>query len=187
MKRELSIFSLTATALLYLFISCGSGGNETVKTERDLINRIDSIEQFLFEKTNGLHEASMRRLKDTYLEYADKFPKDELSADYCFRAANMAKGLKSYPEAIAIYQRILDNYPDFKNYVDSHFMMAVVYDSDLKDKRNAKRIYMEVANKYPDHKFGKEAQALLDNNIIDMSDEDLAKFLEEKNKKVDEN
>ncbi|MEM7162372.1 MAG: tetratricopeptide repeat protein [Bacteroidota bacterium] len=167
-----------------LLFAC-SAPNESIESgpsQAQMKNAIDSIETFLFEKTNGLHEPSMKRLKDAYLAYADTFPDDKLSADYCFRAANMARGLKTYPEAISIYQRILDNYPDSKNYVDSHFMMAVVYDNDLKDKLNAKKVYAEVAQKYPDHKFGKDAQALLDNKMIDLSDEDLVKFLEEKNK-----
>jgi len=188
MKRLLGI-GMFAMVIGLFVSSCSSEPTVSGEVSSSVLkNEIDSMETFLFEKTNGLHEPSMRRLKDAYLAYATTYPNDELSADYCFRAANMARGLKSFPEAISIYQRILDSYPDFKNYVDSHFMMAVVYDSDLKDKNNAKRVYKEVADKYPDHKFGKDAKAMLENNMIDLSDEDLAKFLQEKNKeKIEQN
>jgi len=182
MKGTLIITVLSACLFL---ASCSSETVSEVAGEvsaADLKNEIDSIETFLFEKTNGLHQPSMRRLKDAFLAYANTYPNDELSAEYCFRAANLARGLKSYPEAIDIYKRIVDSYPDYKNYVDSYFLMAVVYDSDLKDKMNAKRLYKEVADKYPDHVFGQNAKAMLESNMIDLSDEELAKFLEEKNK-----
>lgn len=168
--------------VLILGGACNRTNNNSSEAEKQVIkSKVDSLETLLFEKIERHHEGISKELKTAYLEYSGKYPDDELTPEYYFRAANMARALKNYPEALDIYRVIVKDYPDFEHHVESHFMIALVYDNDLKDKFNAKRVYNEVAEKYPNHKFGQDAKLILD-TYIEMTDEELIKYLEEKNK-----
>ena len=181
--RRVYIISILAMAFLW---ACSGGEETTADVKTDLKNRIDSIEIFLFDKAQGKHLESMKRLKNAYVEYGSAYPEDETTPLYYFQAANLSQRLANYPEAISFYQKIVDNHPDFKNYVESYFLIGVIYDNNMKDKNNARRIYTEVAQKFPEHDFGKNAQTLLDSKIMDLDEKELIKFLEEKNKDVSE-
>ena len=167
--------------ILILMVSCGNEDTTAVDNgQKEVKNRIDSLETLLFKKIEKHHDGISKELKASYLEYTEKFPEDDITPEFYFRAANMARALKNYPEALDIYRKIVKNYPDFEHHVESHFMIALVYDNDLNDKFNAKRVYGEVAEKYPDHKFGQDAKLILE-TYIDLTDEELIKYLEEKN------
>lgn len=171
--------------VILVIVSCSEESNTVVESDQQEVkNRIDSLETLLFKKIERHHEGISQQLKAVYLEYAEKFPEDATTPEFYFRAANMARALKNYPEALDIYRKIVKDYPGFEHHVESHFMIALVYDNDLNDKFNAKRVYGEVAEKYPDHKFGQDAKLILE-TYIDLSDEELIKYLEDKNKEVD--
>ena len=175
---------IVTTVVMSLTWSCSPEERAERSVQTDLKNRIDSIEVFLFEKAEGKHIGSMKRLKNSYVKYAESYPKDEFAPLYYFQAADISQRLSNFPEAINYYQKIVDGYPEFKNYVESYFLIGVIYDNDLKDKNNARRIYNEVATKFPEHDFGKNAKTLIESKIMDLSEEELIEFLKEKNKEV---
>ena len=77
------------------------------------------------------------------------------------------------------YDKIIEEYPEYRNRVDILFTKAFVYDNELKDKEAAREAYQLVADTYPDTKFGKDAKTCL--SILHMSDEDLIKAFEKEN------
>lgn len=185
MKKNLAL--IVTGVLLCLVWSCSPEERAERSSQTELKDRIDSIEVFLFEKAQGKHIKSMERLRNSYVQYAETYSEDEYAPLYYFQAANISQRLSNFPEAISYYQKVVDAYPDFKNYVESYFLIGVIYDNDLKDKNNARRIYNEVAEKFPEHDFGKNAKILLESKIMDLSEEELIDFLKEKNKDVLEN
>jgi TolA-binding protein len=117
-----------------------------------------------------------------YVAFADKYKDDTLSAEYLFRAGDLANGLHRPEESIALYERLRVNYPDFRKAPAALFMQAFIYETVLQNKEKAKQKYSEFINKYPNHHLVADAAASLQQLNSNMSDEDLIKMFEEKNK-----
>ncbi len=171
MKRIIQV-ACSVTVLVILF-ACNS------EKER-LANRIASGEQMLINDSTKLldHAVGVRVLKD-YIDYSDLYKEDSLTPSYLFKAADLANGLQQPKESIAIYDRLLKDYPDYKKAPAALFMEGFIYDTVLKDKEKAKEIYMLFLNKYPDHPLAQSAQSSLEQINSGLSDEELIHQFEE--------
>ncbi|MFT4661686.1 MAG: tetratricopeptide (TPR) repeat protein [Patiriisocius sp.] len=159
--------------LAFALVSCAEKSSDVSHLD------IENIEKSLFKNPNSISDSLKLVAFEAYNEFSTKHPKDEMSPEYLFRAANISRSFKKYDEAIRIYQRIVDLYPAYNMVTESHFLIAFVYDSDLNDKEKASAIYEQVAKKYPNEKFGKEAAMRLE--TIHLTDEELMDMFRKKN------
>lgn len=179
MKSISSVLLLAATLVLAA-CSGTSGEEEQVKQEmNELATRIDSLENLLFGQESKVDKEVAAELLQSYLKFTDTYPADERSPDFLYKGAGIARGVGVHSRALKMYQRILEDYPDFKKQAETSFLIAFTYDNDLKEIDRAKEAYSKVIEEYPDHEFAEQARERL--KTIDLSDEELIDLFMKRN------
>jgi len=144
------------------------------------IENITELENELFGGEMATPDlAKAKQLVDMYIAYANQHPKSEESADLLFKAADISMNLGSAQNTIALFNRILMEYPDFENRSTVMFLKGFVYEDQVKDYEKAGRCYMEFLDNYPESDFADDAKVSLDN--LGKSPEELIKEFESKN------
>ncbi len=155
--------------ILCVFAACKSEKEkltETIsKTEKELID--DSSQQ--------VNRKKAEEMIGLYKEYAARFADDTVSAEYLFRAGDISNGIGQYKEAIEYYGRSSEN-EKFSKHAVAFFLMGFIYETQLNDMVNSKRIYEEFLRKYPDHPLTSDVKFSLDN--LGKSPEELIKMFE---------
>ena len=113
------------------------------------------------------------------VEFADNYPGDEQAPDFLFMAARAANGLGQYTKSIKIINRIIRKYDNYDRLVEIYFLKAFTYDEDLNKKAEAKKVYVEIMQKFPNDPLAKESKILLEN--LYLSDEELIKKYQSQN------
>ncbi len=72
--------------------------------------------------------------------------------------ANIRMQRGEFENALALLQKIMDEYPDDILADDAYFLIGDIYDHQLKNKEKAMEIYREFLNKYPGSVFAAEAR-----------------------------
>lgn len=177
-----NIPSLLFLAIALLFAACSgtSGEEEKVKQEMDeLASRIDSLENLLFGQESKVDKEVAAQLLQSYIKFTDTYPADDRSPDYLYKGAGIARGVGVHARALKMYQRILEDYPEFGKQAETSFLIAFTYDNDLKEIDRAKEAYNKVIEEYPDHEFAEQAKERL--KTIDLSDEELIELFMKRN------
>ncbi|MBR6441890.1 MAG: hypothetical protein IKS44_07585, partial [Bacteroidales bacterium] len=99
-------FFLVALAAL-LTAACGPNREER-------INQIEDFEDSVFESANVADPATADQLAEMYVAFADKYPSDSLSPIYLLKAGEVMSNTQHTDEAVALFDRIAANYPDFE-------------------------------------------------------------------------
>lgn len=86
------------------------------------------------------------------------FPNHALSDDILFRRAKIMLRKGKYEDAIACYQKIVDNYGADILADDALFNMAELYEEKLNNKVRAMELYQDLLVKYPGSIFTTEAR-----------------------------
>lgn len=87
-----------------------------------------------------------------------------------------------FSEAVRLYLEVANTYPDFAKSPDALMAAGFIYWDNLKEPKKAKACYKQLVEKYPTNPLAKEAQTLLSENILTMSDLELSEYLMKKNK-----
>jgi tetratricopeptide (TPR) repeat protein len=170
---------LLAMIALVIFTAC-SGESRTENNEKNqLVTSIDSLEQAFFGNEMSIDKDLAAKLLQSYIKFTDTYPMDEHSADYLYKGAGIARGVRLYSRALEMYTRILSDYPDFPKTVETYFLVAFTYDNDIKDVEAARTAYNVVIEKFPQHEFAEQARERL--KTIDMSDEELIELFMQRN------
>ena len=145
-------------------------------------SNIKNLEETLFSDENKMVDRDKAsELIDAYIEYADEFPDDKQASDYLFKAGDMAMNLNMPHKAIEVFDRILQNYPDFEKTPQCLFLKGYVYENNLNNLEEARKIYTEFLEKFPDDEFADDAEVSIKN--LGKSPEELIKEFEEQTKK----
>ena len=102
-------------------------------------------------------EETMFQLVTLYQNYAKAFPKDSLSAEYLYFAAEFNMRLKRGEEALANLSLLISKYPDSQRVADAYFFRGFVYENILYDMENARKAYYEFVAKFPSHELALDA------------------------------
>ncbi|MGV3637342.1 MAG: tetratricopeptide repeat protein [Flavobacteriales bacterium] len=170
MKRSMKHLALlTISALL---LSCGGTKEET---PADAQARIRAMEDSVFQ-TLTFDERKARALIDVYKAYATANPYDTVSAEYLFRAANVAKSIHDGEQSVKLYDRIAREFPSWKRLPDVLYLKAFTIDSELGNKGEAEMAYRAVIEAYPTHPFAKDAYQMIKN--LQYTDEQLIEIFQ---------
>ncbi|MDQ3108821.1 MAG: tetratricopeptide repeat protein [Bacteroidota bacterium] len=125
---------------------------------------VDSAEQVMrADKTYNMKNA-MGTLK-AYNDYVTKFPTDTITAEYLFRAADLAQGAKQYTQAVNYLETIIENHKGYRNSDIACFMAAYIYDNNLEEVNHggdrAKQLYQFVIDNYPESTWAEQAKVLI--------------------------
>jgi TolA-binding protein len=175
MNSKFYFKSLLILSLISFCFSCSQNkekfAEEIKRGESKLFN--DSIKSLNKDEANKVYL--------NYLKYVEIFPKDSLSPEFLFKAADLANGLNRHEESVKLFERVRNEYPEYQKTSTALFMEAFIYETELKNTNLAKEKYKEFIQKYPDHKLSPSAQASLDQLNANLTDEQLIKMFEEKN------
>lgn len=142
--------------VLILFVSCSE--------QKSMEKKITSLENELFsDETQSIDMDITTQLVDAYVAFADAYPNDKKAVDYLFSAGNVAMNLLDPKKAIAIFDRIIKNYPEFDKVPHCLFLKAYTYENELRQLGQAETLYREFLDKYPGHDFADDAELSLKN------------------------
>lgn len=180
----MKLFDILSIVILLSIVACTNRASNvnTSKNQQTLQKSIEALANTLANKpTNApLDLKTANQLIDESTAYYKEYPKDKNSADYIFRAADVARGIGSYQQAIQLWGEVQQSFPNYKRTGDALFMQGFTYENNLNDKVNAKKCYKSFLQKYPNHPQKHTVQLSLEN--IDASPEDLIKrFKQNKN------
>ena len=163
--------------VVLFFASCESA-------KKKLADEIAMGEKRLFsDSLKSLNVDESNNVLNNYLVYADKYKDDSVSANFLFKAADLANGLHRPKESIAIFERLITSFPENRKSSSALFMQAFIYETSMQDKEKAKEKYRKFIQKYPGHKLTPSAQASLDQLNANLSDEELIRSFEAKGAK----
>ncbi len=150
--------------------------------KKKLSESIRTNESRLFgDSLKLLNDSVALKTFDLYREFADKYSEDSLSADYLFKAADLALGMRQATKAIESLNLLRERYPDSDQGEAALFMQAFIYDTEMNDKDKAKSIYKEFMEKYPGHPLHSSAKASYEQLAAGLSDEELIRLFESRN------
>ncbi|MBL7942829.1 MAG: hypothetical protein JNM00_08690 [Flavobacteriales bacterium] len=166
-------------ALVVLCTACGEKKNPhgeiPVKpTAAELSDEITRIETLLKDSANNKTIASelMRKYQDFYNFYPD----DQHSANYLFRAADVARGMKKPKVCIDLLTTLHDAFPSNPRRDQVAFLVAFEYEQGLRDTVTAKAHYQKVIELYPESPWAREAETNL--TLLEMTEAEMLEFLE---------
>ncbi len=140
--------------------------------------RIKVMEDSLSNKS-VLDRRRVMELRDVYLAYAQRFPLDSLSPDMLRKAASNSGDLGEHDKAIALWERLIKDYPTWPRTPDAYYFRAFEIENGLGKKGEAKTAYEEFIAKYPDNQFADDAAKMIE--YMKYTDEELIEMFKKKN------
>jgi hypothetical protein len=145
----------------------------TKEKKIELQSNIESLEKKVLS-TGTITEQSQgdaRNLVNRYHEFATLFPKDEVSPEYLFRAADVLRGMGSHIRAVSTLNRIEKRFPDHRHVPEAVFLQGFIYDAFLNNPELARQHLESFVERFPGHELEASARNLL--LTLDSSPEDL--------------
>ena len=173
MKR---IIFLSAIVPLFYW-GCTNSGSENMTGRDSAIVSVQNLEKTLYaDSSQTIKPGVALETMIAYARFAHDFPKDSLSPEYLFKAAEIARAIHKGQEAVLYYNKICTDYPNYEKAPTALFLKAFTYENTLKDTANAKAGYQEFIKKYPNNQFADDAQYSL--KYLGKSPEELIKMFE---------
>ena len=146
--------------------------------DKKLSEKIAKLEKVMLAPGGQLDTIKANELVRSYESFAEQFPKDTLTPRYLQKAGEISMNTGKPMRSIEFFNRVLNDYPNYRKAPECLFMKAFVYETSLNDLKKAQETYLEFLRKYPKHDFADDAQAMLDN--LGKTPEVLVKEFEEK-------
>lgn len=127
----------------------------------------------VLDRTTGL------RLLRAYQDYYNRNPEDSLAMSFLFEAGRVADALGKYEKAIELFANFHDGTKDVTRKAEAAYLVAFIYDAHLHQTKEATKQYNKVIELYPNSTWAVQAKQAL--HLVGKSDEELLRFLKEKN------
>lgn len=125
----------------------------------------------------GINKLNAQKYVDACEAFAFGYPNAEKAPVFLFRAAEMARTLKTFPKALNLYDWISSKYPNYEKSATTLFLKGFMLENELNNKEEAKKVYREFLSKYPGHDLEDDIKFLLEN--IDKSNEEIIKIIDQ--------
>lgn len=184
--NRISLFSFLL--ILIFTVSCGEQEADSKQlkkkdkdlTEAEFISLVEEQEMVIDSISPKFVRAEAEEMMKRYLRFTNHFPDHSKSPEFVFKAANIAIGLNNVDKSIDLLHKVVDVYPDYKKAKEALYLLGFVYDYHANKKDKAEEIYNLVIEHYPHTDFANDAHERL--KTLHMSDEDMIRMFEEKNK-----
>lgn len=144
------------TAAFMLMLALAFSGCENKRTA--LTGEINQAEAGLFSDQSGIPDnVKAKNMIALYRKYQNSFPADTISAQYLFRAAQLAQSIKEFNTSIQLYDSLMEIYPDNYRTPEALFLKAFVFDNSLQRYESARECYNLFLTKYPEHHLADDA------------------------------
>lgn len=158
--KKIALMTLAAI----LFVACGPNREKHLE-------QIAAFEERINESPiSAANPETADSLTDLYVSFADKFEEDSLAPIYLLKAGEVQSNVLHTERAVEIFDRLIDNYPDYEDIPMCYFLKANAYEMNSQYEE-AKAAYEFFVNKYPNHFLAEGAQFLL--NHIGMSPDEM--------------
>ena len=144
---------------------------------------ITTLGKKLFEDVDntGINRTAAMKYVNACEAYAIAFPDNlKVTPDNLFKAAEVAKSIRTFPKSLSIYDWILEKYPNYEKAPTSLFLKGFIIENNIKDDVMAKEIYNKFLSDYPKHDLADDVQFLIDN--LGKSDQEILEMIESKKK-----
>ncbi len=154
--------------LIFIFNGCAKKDNEELSIIKESSQELEMIEAYKEAHqalTDGDPFFASKKFLEAELLYPQSSwaPKSALMASYSFYLQNY------YVEAISNLERFTDTYPNDKNIIYAHYLIAVCYYEMIEDEKrdtapliNAKNKFNFIIQNYPNSEFEIDARFKLD-------------------------
>ena len=149
MKQKVLFIALAAL----LTAACGPNREER-------INQIEEFEDSVFESASVADPATADRLSEMYVAFADKYPSDSLAPIYLLKAGEVMSNTQHTDDAVALFDRIVNDYPDFEEVPTCLFLKGNAYEMNAQYDE-ARESYQEYLDRYPDHLFSDQVRLMM--------------------------
>jgi tetratricopeptide (TPR) repeat protein len=180
-----------ASNVIYKELTKQDPNDPEIVRRRSLIDSTASATEdyvkFLFDQMlvnpdeMGINKAAAMKFVDASEAFALAAPNDPKAADYLYKGAEVARSMRTMPKAMSIYDWILEDYPTYEKTPTVMFIKGFIMEQDFKKIEEAKALYTQFLERFPEHQMASSAKFLLDN--LGKSEEDILKEIETKNKK----
>jgi len=133
---------------------------------------------FVNPDLNGLNRKASIDYIDACQAYALVNVNNDKAPENLYKAAEVAKSIRSVGKALSLYDWILEKYPNFEKAPTTLFIKGFLIENELGNDALAKEVYEEFLQKYPDNDLVDDVNFLLEN--IGKSDEEISKMIEAK-------
>ena len=140
MKKQL----LLIVSVIALLWACGSNEQKQPEemTQQELLTQVNNLHDSLVNPSSLALSKKHAGLLMAYAStYADKFPSDSLAPEMLYKASRAARGLNMFSKSVAIYDKIINDYPSYEKLPECYFFKAFIYDNDIKDKEKDELAY----------------------------------------------
>ncbi len=175
--------------------------------QEKLLFRIKTLEENLNKGSKKNEQKQATLLMAVYRNYAQQFPEDSISADFCMKGAKLASGVGESFVALELYSILREKHPQHPDAPYAVFLSATELDGNAPKRHQrhlqqrdpfagyaaqfrdytkadflkaAEKTYKEFLSQYPTHPLAKDVQLLIKN--LGKSDNDVVKAMVEKNK-----
>lgn len=197
--QNILIILLAAVVVFFMFYNCTGS-----KTEEP----IAEVKKDTTEKTNSAYTNDCRTLYldarkndsiilaatemdpkvgnkavKAFVDFSFYCPTDSLAPMFLLKAGQIAQSINNLPQAQLSFERVINDFPNFKNRGAAMFLLAQLYDEPhlLNDEEKARELYGQIINTFPKTDWAKNAEAA--RNLLGKTDEQIVKEFEKKNRK----
>lgn len=157
----------------------GAGEEETevkaIQSKEERQSEIASMEQevarLIRSERSDLLDAKADRLLKRYRDYIGANPRDSVTAEYLFKAADLSVGIGRYQAAINHLDRLNSDFPSFRKNVEMWLFKGFIYETYLNDHAKAVKTYQTIVDRFPNHRLAADARASIEN--LSMSQEEM--------------
>lgn len=114
-----------------------------------------------------------------YLIRVDSMPKDTLTADYLFKAADVSINLTNHSRTLILLNRFQNEFPKHEKVAMCLFLKGFVFENQMNDTAQARKVYEEFIYRFPQNDFVEDAKIAVKN--LGKSPEELIREFEGKN------
>jgi len=170
MRSILKCFAFAT--MVAIIASCHSPRQESLE-------KINEMESVAFSESGLINAEYVDELIQAYQEFANEFPEDSLAPDYLFKAGDVAMHTNRSNKAILVYERIINEYSNYRKAPEALFLKGYVYENNLGRLDKAEEIYREFLEKYPDNEFADDAEVSL--RYLGKTPEELIEIFQKEN------
>ena len=126
--------------------------------------RLDTLRKNIFNnQTYGINFPVANNYVVAVESYVLVNPKHPQAPSLLFKAGEVARSIQTYSKALELLSWINDKYPESEENPQALFLKAFTLDDGLKQFDEARAVYEEFIQKYPNDPFADDAQFSLDN------------------------
>lgn len=126
----------------------------------------------------GINRQNALKFVDGTEAYALVNPTRANTPEFIYKAAEVARSLRTMSKAMSLYDWLLEKYPTHEKSPTTLFIKGFLLEQEFGQEDEARKVYESFLERYPEHEMASSAKFLLGN--MGKSDEEILKDIEDK-------